>query len=350
MGNLTLAQLDLPADTPVAATLQAAEKAALRARDLTQQLLTFARGGEPVRAAVQLDVIIREMTVFALHGSSVRPHYDIAPDLWPADADKGQIGRVVQNLVINAVQAMPQGGSLQIIVRNDPQPDATRPGLAAGDYIKIAISDTGQGIRPEDLPRIFDPYFTTKSSGTGLGLAAVYSIVKKHRGHIEVDSEPGRGTTFCLWLPALRDRQAVNARQAPHPQQTTLQLKGQVLFMDDEPSIREMAEALLRRFGLRVTCVTDGAEAVEQYQSAMKTESPFDLVIMDLTVPGGMGGLAALVKLRELDPTVKAVVSSGYSSDPVMAHFRKHGFVARVAKPYEAHEIARVLRELLPVA
>jgi PAS domain S-box-containing protein len=348
MGNLTLAQLDLPANNPATASLLAAEKAALRARDLTQQLLTFARGGEPVRAAVQLDATIREMAAFALLGANVRAHYEIAPDLWLADADKGQIGRVVQNMVINAVQAMPGGGMLRILAHNDSRNDSAQPGLVAGDYVQIVISDTGEGIQPEHLLRIFDPYFTTKNTGTGLGLAAVYSIVKKHRGHIEVESEPGRGTTFRLWLPALRDRQRASVQATPHPQQTTVRLKGRVLFMDDESSIRQMAGKLLQRFGLEVTCVSDGMAALQEYRSNLEKGARFDLVIMDLTIPGGMGGLAALAKLRELDPAVRAVVSSGYSSDPVMANFRVHGFVARIAKPYESHEMAHVLRELLP--
>jgi PAS domain S-box-containing protein len=348
MGNLALAQLDVPSDSPVGASLRSAEKAALRARDLTQQLLTFAKGGEPVRAAVQLDTIIREMTAFALHGSRVRPRYDMAPDLWPADADKGQIGRVVQNLVINAVQAMPQGGNLDIVVRNDPHDGASQPGLAPGDYIQIAISDTGEGIKPEHLARIFDPYFTTKQTGTGLGLAAVYSIVKKHRGHIEVDSQPGDGTTFRIWLPALRDRPTGPDSLKPWGEGQADRMKGRVLFMDDEQIIREMAVMLLQRFGLAVDCAVDGAEAVEKYRTAFAAGQRYDLVIMDLTVPGGMGGLAALGKLREIDSAVKAVVSSGYSSDPVLANYRAHGFAAMVAKPYEVREISRVLREVLP--
>jgi PAS domain S-box-containing protein len=347
MGNLALAQLDIPPGTPAGTSLRLAEKAALRARDLTQQLLTFAKGGEPVRAAVQLDAIVREMAAFALHGSQIKAHYDMAPDLWPADADKGQIGRVVQNLVINAVQAMPHGGRLQIVARNDALDSLSQPGLAPGDYIQIAIADTGEGINPEHLTRIFDPYFTTKQSGTGLGLAAVYSIVKKHRGHIEVDSQPGQGTTFRIWLPAVRDRPAGAETRAPMTAGVPERLKGRVLFMDDEPSIRAMAMDLLQRFGLTVVCAADGAEAVEKFQTARAAGSPFDLVIMDLTVPGGMGGLSALGHLRKIDPAVKAVVSSGYSSDPVMANYRTHGFVAMMAKPYEVHDISRVLREVL---
>ncbi|WP_164976128.1 PAS domain S-box protein [Oleiharenicola lentus] len=348
MGNLALAQLDIAPGSPAMASLRSAEKAALRARDLTQQLLTFAKGGDPVRAAIQLETVVREMAGFALHGSSIKASYDLAPDLWAADADKGQIGRVVQNLVINSVQAMPKGGSLRISARNDPQAHLAHPGLAAGDYIQIAISDSGAGINPENLSRIFDPYFTTKQTGTGLGLAAVYSIIRKHRGHIEVESQVGQGTTFRFWLPALNCAVAKPDTNTPWATTKTHQFAGRVLFMDDEQIIRDMATSLLERFGLKVDCAADGAEAVAKYQSALQTGRAYDLVITDLTVPGGMGGLAALGKLRELDPQVKAVVSSGYSSDPVLANYRQHGFSAVMAKPYEVGEVARVLRELLP--
>ena len=345
MGNLALAQLDVAPETPVGSSLRSAEKAALRARDLTQQLLTFAKGGEPVRAAVQLDAIVREMAAFALHGSQVKAHFDMAPDLWPADADKGQIGRVVQNIVLNSVQAMPQGGTLRITARNDSHDSQSQPGLQKGDYIQIAISDTGVGIKPENLARIFDPYFTTKQTGTGLGLAAVYSIIKKHRGHIEVESQLGQGTTFRFWLPALHQQAKPDSNMpwggAPE------QFRGRVLFMDDEPIIREMASLLLQRYGLTVDTAADGAETVAKYRAALAASARYDLVIMDLTVPGGMGGLAAVGQLREIDPGVKAVVSSGYSSDPVLANFRAHGFVAVIAKPYEANELSRVLREIL---
>ena len=345
MGNLALAQLDIAPDSPAGASLRSAEKAALRARDLTQQLLTFAKGGEPVRAAVQLEAIVREMAAFALHGSQVKAYYDMAPNLWPADADKGQIGRVVQNLVINAVQAMPRGGTLRIMARNDSHDRQSHPGLGQGDYIQIAITDTGEGIQQDNLARIFDPYFTTKQTGTGLGLAAVYSIVKKHHGHIEVESQLGQGTTFRLWLPALRQQLApVDTRT---PWDAPDRMKGRVLFMDDEQIIRDMAMMLLQRFGLTVDCAVDGAEAVGKYRTALAAGSRYDLVIMDLTVPGGMGGLAALGQLRSIDPTVRAVVSSGYSSDPVLANYRAHGFVAVIAKPYEVNELSRILREVL---
>ncbi len=344
MGNLTLAQLDVDPESQVAASLRSAEKAALRARDLTQQLLTFAKGGEPVRAAVQLEAVVREMTSFALHGSQVKAFFDLAPDLWPADADKGQIGRVVQNLVINAVQAMPNGGTLRIMARNDTLDGLSLPRLAPGSYIQIAITDSGEGIQMEHLARIFDPYFTTKQTGTGLGLAAVYSIVKKHHGHIDVESQVGQGTTFRIWLPALRGEVARSESRAPWDPG---RMNGRVLFMDDEQIIRDMATTLLKRFGLSVDCAADGAEAIAKYQAARDRGEPYDLVIMDLTIPGGMGGLAAVRQLLKIDPKVKAIVSSGYSSDPVLANYREHGFVGMVPKPYEVNDLSRVLREVL---
>ena len=345
MGNVALAALDVDPASDAGRSLREAEKATLRARDLTQQLLTFAKGGEPVRAAVRLDAIVKEMTTFTLHGSSVKAEYALPADLWPADADKGQIGRVVQNLVLNAVQAMPEGGTVRIALANERIDGLSRLPLAPGDYVRIEISDTGVGIKPEHLPRIFDPYFTTKQMGSGLGLAAVYSIVNKHRGTIDVKSQLGKGTTFRIWLPASA-RSAESADQAGTPPQT-MSMKGRVLFMDDEESIRQMAVFLLRRFGFEVTCVADGEEAVNVYRSAHEEGRGFALVIMDLTVPGGMGGKEALIRLRQIDPNVRAIVSSGYSSDPVLANYREHGFCGVAAKPYEVNDLARVLREAL---
>ncbi|HYD83524.1 MAG TPA: ATP-binding protein, partial [Opitutus sp.] len=345
MGNVALAALDVDPASDAGRSLNEAEKATLRARDLTQQLLTFAKGGEPVRAAVQLDGIVREMTTFTLHGSRVRADYDFAPDLWPADADKGQIGRVVQNLVLNAVQAMPEGGTVKIALRNVQIDGLSRLALAPGNYVQIAIADTGIGIKPEHLSRIFDPYFTTKQMGSGLGLAAVYSIVHKHRGTIDVDSQLGRGTTFNIWLPASFDAVMVNGGEKRGGAAVTL--KGRLLFMDDEDSIRQMAVILLRRFGFEVACATDGAQAVRMYQEAQDGGEPFTLVMMDLTVPGGMGGREAIAQLRRIDPKVRAIVSSGYSSDPVLANYREHGFCGVAAKPYEMSDLARVLREAL---
>jgi PAS domain S-box-containing protein len=344
MGNVALAGLDVDSGSEAGRSLREAEKATLRARDLTQQLLTFAKGGEPVRESVQLDGIVREMATFTLHGSRVKPQYEIAEDLWPADADKGQIGRVVQNLVLNAVQAMPEGGTVKIELRNERVVGLSRNALVPGNYVQIAISDTGVGIKAEHLPRIFDPYFTTKQMGSGLGLAAVYSIVHKHRGTIDVESQLGAGTTFRIWLPASAIAPEADVSIAPAEK---VALKGRVLFMDDEEPIRQMAMFLLRRFGFDVVCAADGAEAVKKYCEARDAGNPFALVIVDLTVPGGIGGREAVAQLRAIDPKIKAIVSSGYSSDPVLANYREHGFCGVAAKPYEVSDLAKVLRAAL---
>lgn len=348
MGNLTLSTMDETVQGSRAAIwLREAEQATLRARDLTQQLLTFAKGGDPVRATVQLTDLVQEAARFALHGASARCEFELANNLRPARVDPGQIGQVVQNLVLNAVQAMPGGGIIRIALSN-VEVTASDPNLAAGHYLRLVISDRGQGIDPENLPRIFEPYFTTRPQGFGLGLATAYSIVKKHGGHIGVESEPGRGTRFDLWLPASDEPVA-----APPPVPTAAvpaKLQGRVLFMDDDAPIRQMALLLLAKLGVEAVPAADGAEAVQLYEQAMTENRRFDAVIMDLTVPGGMGGREAMEHLRAIDPGVRAIVSSGYSSDPVMADHRAHGFQAMVAKPYRVADVAAALREVLAAA
>jgi two-component system cell cycle sensor histidine kinase/response regulator CckA len=343
LGNVTLAEMDTAADSAVRRMLHDAKRATLRARDLTQQLLTFAKGGDPVRAAIALPELLREAAEFGMHGAKSRLELDLPDDLWPANADKGQLAQVVQNLVINAVQAMPDGGFVRIRAGNCSLPASTVGNLAAGDYVKIAVSDTGTGIAPEHLAKIFDPYFTTKQQGSGLGLATVYSILRKHQGHIEVESHLGQGTTFHLWLPA-----AEHAESSPAPEATVeASLKARVLFMDDEEPIREMAEMFIQRMGAEVVGVPDGAAALRAYEEARQNGRPFDVVVMDLTVPGGMGGREAMEKLRVLDPKVRAIVSSGYSRDPVLGSFRQHGFCAILPKPYGLDQLRKVLIDVV---
>jgi PAS domain S-box-containing protein len=344
MGNLTLALLDAEALPKTERYLREAERATLRARDLTQQLLTFAKGGDPVRSEVRLPEIITEVVKFALHGSRAKGEFDLPDGLWLADADKGQLGQVVQNLVINAAQAMPEGGTIHITARNEAVADDSHRPLAPGDYVHISVADTGTGIKAEHLAKIFDPYFTTKQQGSGLGLTIVYSIIRKHNGHIEVESELGRGTTFHFWLPALREPQV----DLPEDRvEATKPLKGRVLFMDDEGPIIQMAGLLLQRLGFDVEVARDGSEAVQKFEAAHSAGRPFDLVVMDLTVPGGMGGREAMEHLRRIDPGVKAIVSSGYSSDPVLANYRMHGFRGMVVKPFKIEDLTRVLREAM---
>ncbi|MSU22694.1 MAG: response regulator [Opitutus sp.] len=306
-------------------------------------MLTFAKGGEPVRSAVRLAEVVREAAEFALHGTAVRCEFDLAADLWPADADKGQIGQVVQNLVMNAVHAMPTGGVIRVELRNEPLLANTRPPLPAGNYVRLQVADSGHGIAPEQLARIFEPFFTTKEQGTGLGLATVYSVIRKHQGHVTVESTVGRGTTFVVWVPAAGEEPAVVANSVSPFEP----LRGRALFMDDEEPIRRMTQTLLERLGLEVTLATDGDEAVREFAMARVSGRPFDVVIMDLTVPGGMGGAEAMSEMLKIDPGARGIVSSGYSNSPVMADYRAHGFRGMVPKPYRLAEFARTLREVI---
>ncbi len=340
LGNVTLAEMDTQADPSVSRMLRDAKQATLRARDLTRQLLTFAKGGEPVRSIIALAELIRESTGFAMHGAKARPHFELPDDLWPANADKGQIGQVVQNLVINAVQAMPQGGTVTLRAANVTLADRAVGALPAGDFVRLSVSDSGVGIASDHLAKIFDPYFTTKQSGSGLGLASVYSIIRKHQGHIEVESQLGLGATFTLWLPA--EPQAREDTAAPAP--VVGKLQGRILFMDDEETIRDMASMFMERLGLQCDLTEEGGATVEKYRAALEAGRPYDLVIMDLTVPGGMGGREAMQELRALDPSVLAIVSSGYSRDPVLANYRAHGFSGILPKPYSLEQLQQALR------
>jgi PAS domain S-box-containing protein len=342
MGNLTLALLDERVPPRAVKWLRDAERGTLRARELTQQLLTFAKGGEPVRAAVSLAEVVKEAAEFGLHGAAARCEFEFAPDLKPADVDKGQIGQVVQNLVINAVQAMPGGGVIKINLRNDRVSAGVTP-LPAGEYVHLEISDSGRGIPQEYLGRIFEPFFTTKEYGTGLGLATVYSVIRKHSGHVTVESAVGQGTKFRIWLPPAR----ATPVGAPSPNGRIERLAGRVLFMDDEAPIRAMTKELLERLGLEPTMACDGTEAVREYAVAHASGRPFHAVVMDLTVPGAMGGAEAMREILKIDPEARGIVSSGYSSDPVMANFRAHGFRGMVPKPYRVNEFARTLRDVI---
>ena len=343
MGNISLAILDLKKETESTSWLREAERAVGRARDLTHQLLTFSKGGAPIRSAVVLADVVREVAQFALRGSNVLCVFDIADDLRPADVDKGQIGQVVQNIVINAMQVMPDGGQVTITLQNETGDPGFGKILEPGAYLKLSIADHGSGIKPEHLGRIFEPYFTTKKTGSGLGLATVYSIVKKHLGHITVESELGRGTVFHIWLPAAT---ALPAEASPIPSFLVKERKGRVLFMDDDPEIRRLGLAMLRRLGYECTAVSDGLEAVTEYRRCFGTPTPYDFVILDLTIPGGVGGCEAVEKLRQIDPAVKAIVSSGYSNDEALAHYQTYGFVGIVPKPYETATLARSLDDL----
>ena len=343
MGNISLAKMNIEQGSKTYQVLKEAEKASYRARDLTQQLLTFARGGAPVRETASLSEVIKESTDFALRGSGVRCDLTIPEDLWPVEIDLGQINQVMNNLIINAKQAMPDGGVIQIQVGNMQVEAKHALPLEPGRYIKLSIQDQGVGITPRHLSKVFDPYFSTKQEGSGLGLAMVFSIVKQHNGHITVDSELDVGTTFHIYLPASEKAVSETGEQQLEP----VMGHGKILVMDDEELLRDLACKVLERFGYDVLLAADGNEAIEQYRKARESGEPFDAVILDLTIPGGTGGRETIKRLKEIDPEVKAIVASGYSNDPVMANFEDYGFSGCISKPYGIDKLGQVVHKVL---
>jgi PAS domain S-box-containing protein len=343
LGNISLAKTVTDAESKAFELLSHAEKACWRARDLTQQLLTFAKGGAPVRKTITLSSIIRDATAFALSGSNVRCDFSIPEGLWPVEADEGQISQVINNLVINADQAMPSGGLIRISAENvNLSPESGLP-LPPGKYVRLAVRDQGIGISKEHLPKIFGPYFTTKQKGSGLGLAMAYSVVKNHDGHITAESQLGVGSTFFIHLPASEKE---IAREKPLEEKSFVG-QGRVLVMDDRGGVRQLAHCILTNRGYEVVVAKNGAEVIELFERAKKSRRPFHAVILDLTVPDGMGGKETIEKLLSIDPNVKAIVSSGYSDDPVMADFAKYGFSAAIAKPYGVQELAAIVHRVI---
>jgi PAS domain S-box-containing protein len=311
-----------------------------RARGLTRQLLTFAKGGLPVTSTASLFPFVKDTAQFALSGSTVTLRSDVAADLWPCDYDANQLGQVIDNLVINAQQAMPTGGTLAIRAENVALKAGEHGLLPAGRYVKLSLTDTGCGIPPEIQPRIFDPFFTTKQQGSGLGLAIVYSIVTKHGGAIEVESAPGQGSAFHIHLPAAA-HPVLAAHGALQPERHTG--FGTILLMDDEEVILTTAGAMLRSMGYDVVCVKEGQEAIAAYQTAATRGQPLRAMILDLTIPGGMGGKDTALQVREVDPALPIFVISGYAEDPVMAAPTAFGLTASINKPFTKAELAALL-------
>ncbi len=323
--------------------LESAEKIIARATNLTQQLLTFSRGGAPIKKTSSIIELINESTEFVLKGSNVKCEYNKADNLWLAEVDEGQMSQVIHNLILNAAQSMPKGGAIKISTENSELGSDTDLPIQEGRYVKIVIQDQGIGISEENLKSLFDPYFTTKEMGRGLGLSVVYSIIKNHVGHISVESEIGTGTTFTIYLPA-SDKQIEEKETL---EDTFADGEGKILLMDDEEIIRDSLGQLLTHKGYKVVLAKDGNEAIEFYKEAMKASKPFDAVILDLTIRGGMGGKEAMKKLREIDPDVKAIVASGYSNDPVLANFKKYGFVGIFAKHDKTEELGKTLHQVI---
>jgi PAS domain S-box-containing protein len=343
MGNISLALLHRGKEEMAFARIEEARKACLRARELTMQFLAFSRGGAPVRQVQPIEKILQESVGLALTGSRIRCDYSIPEDIFAVEVDRGQISQVIQNLVFNADQAMPLGGVIKVKAKNVKVDEQDSLPLSPGDYVNLSVADMGCGIPQKNLKKIFDPYFTTKSKGNGLGLSTSYFIIKNHMGHIDVESTVGVGSTFNIYLPA-----TLNATFTPGEDEMQLAAgKGKILIMDDEEGIGNVLEALLEHIGYTSRYARDGAEALEMYVEAMEERQPFDVIILDLTIPGGMGGKETMKKMLEVAPDVKGIVSSGYSNDPVMANFRSYGFKGIVPKPYRIEELSQVLHEVI---
>lgn len=341
-GNITLAKMHANRQSEVYMRLEESEKATQRARDLTHQLLTFSRGGAPVKKTISVQEMVKESANFILRGSNVKCEFLFPADLWLVEADEGQVSQVLNNLIINAAHAMYDGGTVQVYCGN-VFVDRDDLSLTKGKYVLISIMDHGFGIPKEHLSKIFDPYFTTKQKGSGLGLSTTYSIVKNHGGHITVESDKGIGTTFQVYLPA-------SGRGKPLPrseEERVVEGKGKILVMDDEETVRDVARNMLECLGYSVALAKDGTEAIAIYQMAMASGEPFDSVLMDLTIPGGMGGMEAVKRISEIDSNVKAIVCSGYSNDTIMANYRTFGFCGVIPKPYSLEKLSGTIRDVL---
>ena len=348
LGNLSLAKHILSLSPPGETYLSRAEHATMRAKDLTHQLLAFSKGGEPIKHLISLTDLIIETSGFALSGSSVICKRHLDTNLWPIEVDPGQVHQVMHNLIINAIQAMPNGGTLVIKAANlwhhHTQDSSSLP-LPPGPYAKVTISDDGIGIPKKQLHKIFEPYFSTKPDGQGLGLASTYAILQKHGGHISVESLVNVGTTFSLYFPAC----ATGAKPLKLETPSLHHGHGTILLMDDEESIRVLAREMLSHCGYQCVPAKDGYEALALYEQAMDKCTPFSAVILDLTVPGSLGGKDTILRLREIDPHVIAFVSSGYSNDPIMANYQAYGFQGVISKPYSLVGFSTTLHQHLNV-
>ena len=338
-GNIELTKMFLATDHPAQKYLEVAESSMESATKLTDQLLTFAKGGDPIKEVLALGNTISETALFSLRGSRARLQLHIQPDLWLVEADKGQISQVISNLVINAQQAMPTGGMINITANNVILDDVR--------MVEIKVEDEGSGIPPQYLDKIFDPYFSTKQTGSGLGLASSYSIINKHNGRITVESKINEGTQFIILLPASDETAASLAAQAVDAKEIAAMASAYILVLDDEKVVREALGGMLEMMGHRVEFAVDGEEAIFKYQTAYVAEGPYDLVVVDLTIPGGMGGQEAAQAILTINPDAKLIVSSGYATDPVMANYEAYGFKGVVVKPYQFATLRQVVEQVL---
>lgn len=344
MGNISLSKMSLKSNDKVQQRLEEAQRACDKARDLATQLLTFSKGGrDGMKESCSMEQVIRDTTNLAMSGTNLEFKFFVEEDVWPVEIDQGQLSQVISNILINASQAMTNEGKITIKLANTYASKEKGIPLSEGRYVKTSIEDEGIGIPKEYLSRIFDPYFTTKQEGNGLGLATSYSIIKNHGGYIAVESELHAGTKFYIYIPA---KGKLNGA-GPHMDSDIVWGHGRVLIMDDKHEVLEAVGEMLNHIGYEVDYAKDGSEVLKKYKTARSTGKPFDSVIMDLTIPGGMGGKEALERLRIIDPDVKAIVSSGYSSDPILSKYEQYGFKGVLPKPYEVKKLSSVLSHVL---
>ncbi len=341
LANLQLAVLKLRCREDITKYLDGTIETTRKASHLTRQLLTFAKGGAPVKKAASILELIIETVEFAIRGSKLKAKFHFQENPWAVEIDEGQIAQVINNLTINAVQAMPLGGFLEITFENLFLSAESK--YNSGWYVKLSVKDSGCGIPASIMDKIFDPFFTTKEVGNGLGLSTSYSIIKRHNGYIEVESTVGIGTTFYIYLPALAGEAAI---PEVWPKVAALG-EYKILFMDDDEVIRQVVGDMLAYYGYRITIAKDGDETIDLYRQAISAGERYDMIIMDLTVPGGMGGLETMAMLHRIDLRVKAIISSGYANDPVMSNYKEYGFCGYVAKPYKIDELIEVLNTVL---
>ena len=343
IGNIQLAQLSNPKNEEIFDFLNDAENAAMQGKDLANHFLTFAKGGAPIKKTLHIEKLLRDGARISLIGSNVKAKFNISEDLWLTDCDGGQIQQAFNNLLINAKEAMPEGGNIEICAKNENLNENSIP-LELGRYIKISIRDHGIGIPRENIKRIFDPFFSTKmrkdQQGMGLGLTTTYTIIKRHNGHLNVRSQVGIGTTFEIYLPA-SEKQETDHNSI---KTSIIQGKGHILLMDDEEKVREVARRLLNHLGYDVKLVSSGEEAIEIYK---KNSEFFDLVMLDLTVRGGLGGLSTLEELKKINPNIKTIVISGYSNDPVLSNHQNYGFNGKIEKPFDVEAMSKVISDIL---
>jgi PAS domain S-box-containing protein len=348
--NLELAQTLIPPGEELTRHLAQAKQAGLMATELTQQLVTFAAGGAPIRKPALLPGLIEASVRFAASGSRLRCDFSLAKDLWPVEVDAGQIGQVIRNLVLNAREAKPAGGVISVRAENVVLEFQEHPTLPPGEYVRVSVTDWGGGISKEVLPKIFDPYFSTKQRGTqkgmGLGLSICHTIIQKHGGAIAVESNPGVGTTFRIHLPATRKLPQKEKAFVP----TGVLGQRKILVMDDEEVIRKLVRRLLQQMGHEVELVEDGQRAIGAYESAKGQGRPFDVVILDLTIRDGVGGQDTVRELLKIDPAVKTIVMSGYPNEPAVLEPERYGFKGVLTKPFDKVKLGSVLSLVLSPA